>query len=338
LDQAQAIAKIIEEVPGAADVTPPVLEGVPALEMQPRDGQLLRYGVSHNEVAAVMTALERGLEVGEVIRGQFRDQVVLKIQSHSLWDVRFVPILTAGGATVPLEELVAMETISVPNLIQREAGVRKVAVLSNVRGRDLGGFVQEAKERLAPFELPPGYWIEWSGKYEQLATAITRMSMIIPTVLFLILGVLYVAFRHWRVSLLIFLNIPIAVSGGFTLLWLRGMPISLSAIVGFIALSGIAVMNGIVLMSRTLELQPQRSAWEAARESALARFRPVLMTASVAGIGFLPMALATGVGAEVQKPLATVVIGGLLTSTFLTLCLLPTFYRMVCRQEGPLAE
>jgi cobalt-zinc-cadmium resistance protein CzcA len=185
-------------------------------------------------------------------------------------------------------------------------------------------------------DLPDGYWIEWSGKYEQLRRAASRTAIIVPIVLFVILGILYLAFASWRVALLIFLNVPVAASGGLITLWLRGLPISMSAIVGMIALFGIAVMNGIVLVNRTRQHHRDSSATEAAKSSALERLRPVLMTAFVAGIGFVPMALQVGVGAEVQRPLATVVIGGLVTSTLLTLVVLPSLYgRLIPASDLP---
>jgi len=225
-----------------------------------------------------------------------------------------------------------------PAVIRREAGSRRVLVQANVRGRDVGSFVQEARRRVGAVELPDGYWMAWSGSYEQLQAAAGRTAVTVPLVLGLILVVLYYAFGSWRPALLIFLEVPAAASGGVVMLALRGLPISMSAIVGFIALSGVAVMNGIVLLSRTQELHATGGARAAALSSALERFRPVLMTALVAGIGFLPMALATGVGAEVQRPLASVVIGGLCTSTPLTLMVLPALYARFFRGEDPSAE
>ena len=199
-------------------------------------------------------------------------------------------------------------------------------VQANVRGRDLGSFVAEAQAAVSDVDIPDGFWVAWKGRYEQLRDASVRMAITVPAVLGLILLVLYQAFARWRPAWLIFLNVPVAASGGLLALAVVGLPISMSAVVGLIALSGIAVMNGIVLVSRTTELHVDRPARDAAWESARERLRPVVMTASVAGIGFVPMALAQGMGAEVQRPLAIVVIGGLVTSTLLTLFLLPSLY------------
>ncbi|PKN54188.1 MAG: CusA/CzcA family heavy metal efflux RND transporter [Deltaproteobacteria bacterium HGW-Deltaproteobacteria-14] len=322
----QRIADALDGVPGAADVAAPAIEGVPRLDVILEEERLARFGLSASELLATVADVQRGTAIGAVTRGEFRDDVVVRLAVPKGVALEEVPIVLANGVAVPLGEVARVERVEGPAKIDRQAGSRRVIVKANVRGRDVGGYVQEAQEAVAAVPLPKGYWLSWSGKYEQLKTASARMAMIVPAVLFLIVGLLYLVFASWRAALLIFANVPVAVSGGLLLLWLRDMPISMSAVVGFIALFGIAVMNGIVLLSRTRELQATRTALQAATEGARERFRPVLMTAAVAGIGFLPMALATGVGAEVQRPLATVVIGGLVTATVLTLVVLPALY------------
>jgi cobalt-zinc-cadmium resistance protein CzcA len=329
LEISQKIATELEAVEGSADVISPTIEGVPGIEARLKPDRMQVLQTSADSVLTLVAGVQRGTEIGTVQRGQFRDPIVLK----TAWDVSVpfgdMPIATHGGTGVTsLDSVAEIVKLTTPATIERESGSRRFVVESNVRGRDLGGFVRDAQKRIAEnIELPDGYWLEWSGKYEQLRAAATRTAITVPIILFLILGVLYVAFRDWRSALLIFLNVPVAASGGIIALWLRGLPLSMSAIVGLIALFGIAVMNGIVLLSRTRELHfANHSAEEAARMSAAERFRPVLMTAFVAGIGFLPMAIQVGIGAEVQRPLATVVIGGLVTSTLLTLVVLPTLY------------
>ena len=328
---AEEVAAILETIPGAADIVPPSPEGVPVQSIQVSEAKRAKYSLDANQILAYIQASNLGLQTGQVVRGQFRDDVVVTLQRGSL-PLAQLPLVLENGHAIPLSEVTEITDTLVPNIIEREAGNRRVLVEANVRGRDLGSFMTEATQAIDQLQLPPGYWITWSGKYQQLQTATRRMGMIIPIVLFLILGVLYQAFRSWGVVALIFFNIPVAISGGLFLLWARSMPLSLSAIIGFLALLGIAVMNGIVLLSRARELNQECDSLTAARQSALERFRPVLMTAAVAGIGFLPMALAHGVGAEVQKPLATVVIGGLLTATPLTLLVLPTFYARLFRR------
>ncbi len=326
LELSNDVAETLEGIDGAADVTPPSMEGVPNWDVELRPEMLARWNLTSREVRQVVAGIQRGTPVGTVRRGQFRDPVVIKLDYPRDYPVEQIPITTPSGGTVPLGDVADIKRIESPAIVEREAGARRFIVEANVRGRDLGSFVQEAHGAIEQMDLPDGYWIEWSGKYEQLRTAASRMAIIIPMVLFVILGILYLAFESWKVALLIFLNVPVAASGGLVALWLRGLPISMSAIVGMIALFGIAVMNGIVLLNRLRQLHREREAHRAARDSALERLRPVLMTAFVAGIGFVPMALQVGVGAEVQRPLATVVIGGLVTSTMLTLVVLPSLY------------
>jgi cobalt-zinc-cadmium resistance protein CzcA len=333
LDLSDKIATAVGALPGAADVARPAMEGAPTIELKLDGARLARHGVTAAQIFSLVTAAQRGVEVAQVVRGEFRDPVVLRLDEASLKSIKMIPIATASGAAIPLGELVEVVDAPRPAVITREGGSRRVTVEMNVRGRDLGSFVQEAQVKVAEIKLPPGYRIDWGGKYEQLKEATRRMGTLIPAVLFLILGILYIAFGRWRPTLLIFLNVPVAISGGVLILWARGLPLSMPALVGCIALFGLAVMNGIVLVSRTQELHMTLGAREAATRSARERFRPVLTTALVAALGFVPMALATGVGSEVQRPLATVVIGGLVTSTILTLLVLPALYAKLHRDE-----
>lgn len=322
----QKIAAELETVEGAADVAAPTLEGVAGWHVIAHPQRLASYGTNARPVLEAVQAFQRGLDVGTVVRGQFRDNVRLKVELPAGVPLTDMPLVLASGVPVPLGELAEVARHNSPPTIERSGGSRRVLIEANVRGRDVGSFVQEARKKVEALELPSGYWLSWSGAYEQLTTATRRLALIVPAVLALIVLILRLNFGNWRLAWLIFLNVPVATSGGLLALWLRDLPISMSAMVGFIALAGIAVMNGIVLLTRSAELAETLPPREAAETSAIERFRPVLMTAAVAGIGFVPMAMATGVGAEVQMPLATVVIGGLVTSTVLTLLALPALF------------
>jgi cobalt-zinc-cadmium resistance protein CzcA len=234
-------------------------------------------------------------------------------------------------AFVPLGAVAKLSLGVGPNQVSRENGKRRVVVTANVRGRDIGSFVAEAEQRIrAEVEVPSGYWITWGGQFEQLESATRRLSVVVPLALLLILGILTAVFGSTRYAALVFSGVPLAWTGGVLSLLARGIPLSISAGVGFIALSGVAVLNGVVMVSFVNELRREgRSIAEAVREGALTRLRPVLMTALVASLGFVPMAISTGAGAEVQRPLATVVIGGILSSTVLTLVVLPVLYALV---------
>ncbi len=323
------VAALLDTVPGAADIKAPSVEGMPGIDVRIDPDALGRLGTTGTDVHGLIAGVRRGVPVGEVQRGAFRDPVVLKVDLPRGVELDDLPFTLPAEGHATVGDVASIEPVVLPAVVRREAGSRRVVVQANVRGRDLGSFVTEAHKKLDTLDLPDGYWITWSGKYEQLQAAATRTAITVPLVLALILVVLYYAFGAWRPAVLIFLNVPAAASGGVLALFLRGLPISMSAIVGFVALFGVAIMNGIVLLSRTIELGTDSRS--AATQSARERFRPVLMTAFVAGIGFLPMALATGVGAEVQRPLATVVIGGLCTSTPLTLLVLPSLYARLCR-------
>ena len=240
------------------------------------------------------------------------------------------------GGYVPLREIATVEIATGPNAINRENGKRRLVVTANVRGRDLGSFVAELQQRMVTdARLPPGYWVEYGGTFEQLMSARARLMLVVPLAMFLILGLLYLAFRSMRDALLVFTGVPLALSGGVLALWITGIPLSISAGVGFIALCGVAVLNGLVMVSFMRRLvEGERPVDEAIVEGALTRLRPVLTTALVASLGFVPMALNVGTGSEVQRPLATVVIGGILTSTALTLFVLPVLYQWTYRLQS----
>lgn len=321
------VAEILRSIDGAADVVAPPSGGVPSVQVNIEPDLSGRYGVSAETILTMTTAVQRGHEVGKVVDGAFRNSVIVRLDLPRGFELAELPIVLENGIALPLDQLASISRGEVPNVVLHEEGERRVVVVSNVRGRDLGAFVEEARARIdAELTLPDGYWIAWSGRLEQLQTAASRLLLLVPLTLIFILVLLRVAFGRFKPGLLIFLNVPIAVSGGIFALWLRGLPLSVSAIVGFIALAGVAIMNGIVMVSRILELHGERSALKAAGDAARERFRPVLMTAAVAAFGFLPMALNTGVGAEVQRPLATVVIGGIFTATTLTLLIVPSLY------------
>ena len=327
------VAQALDSIEGAADVKAPAVDGMPGVDMTVRPGDLARLGATSQDLHGLVAGVRRGVEVGTLVRGAYRDPVVMKAGLPMGVDWSDLPFAIDGGYAT-LGDVGGVDEVVRPAVIRRQSGSRRVLVQANVRGRDLGSFVQEARARVGEVDLPDGYWVVWSGAYEQLQAAAWRTALTVPLVLGLIGLVLYAAFGAWRPALLIFLNVPAAASGGVVALFLRDLPISMSAIVGFIALFGVAVMNGIVLLSRTTALHGgEVDARQAALMSASERFRPVLMTALVAGIGFLPMALATGVGAEVQRPLATVVIGGLCTSTPLTLLVLPALYARFGRRD-----
>ena len=333
---ADQVAAVLREIPGAADVKAEQTTGLPVLRVRIDREAAARYGVNADDVLTVVEAVG-GVPVGTVLEGQKRFPLQVRFAPevrsdlHRMGDLRVpAPSADENGSRrlLPLSQLAEVTVEEGPAQISREAISRRIAVEANVRGRDLASFVAEAREAVdARVELPPGWTTTWGGQFENLRSAARRLAVLVPLALLLIFVLLYSTFGSGRLAVLIFLNVPLAVTGGIFALALRGYPFSISAAVGFIALFGIAVLNGVVLISYVVEKRLQgRPPKEAAREGALVRLRPVLMTALVASLGFVPMALATSAGAEVQRPLATVVIGGLVTSTLLTLLVLPTVY------------
>ena len=341
MDTARAIEAAMSSVDGAADVRVEQTTGLPMLVVDPDREAVARLGLSVADVQQVVTTAIGGTKAGILYEGDRRAPIVVRLDDRLRNDadrLGDLPIpLPADRAdsvrTVPLRELARITIEEGPNQINRENGKRRVVVTANVRGRDLGSFVTEVQRRVASeVDVPPGYWVEYGGTFEQLISATQRLSIVVPLTLVLILGLLFLAFGSGRDALVVFSGVPLALTGGVAALMLRDLPLSISAGVGFIALSGIAVLNGIVMLSFIRQLRLDGMGLDdAVREGALTRFRPVLMTALVASLGFVPMALAVGAGAEVQRPLATVVIGGVLSSTLLTLFVLPALYRLVHR-------
>ncbi len=340
LASAQRIEAILAAIPGAADVKVEQVTGLPLLTVQLNREALARYGLAVDDAQKVVATALGGTVVGEIFEGDRRFEVVVRLPESIRSDVEGLgnlpvplPVRGAGSvrAFIPLREVASISLAQGPNQISRENGKRRVVVTANVRGRDLGSFVAEAQRRVQEAAVAPaGYWVEYGGTFEQLISASNRLKLVVPAALLLVFGLLYASFRSVKDSLLVFSGVPLALTGGVAALLLRDIPFSISAGVGFIALSGVAVLNGLVIISFIRALRAEGRPLELAiEEGCLTRLRPVLMTALVAGLGFIPMALATGAGSEVQRPLATVVIGGIISSTFLTLLTLPVLYRMV---------
>ncbi|WP_420429556.1 efflux RND transporter permease subunit [Kordiimonas sp.] len=350
LDTLLATAKEIEGVmgtiPGAADIQVEQATGLPVLSVIPNREALARYGLSVGDVQDVIATSVGGRVSGQIFEGDRRFDIVVRLP-ESLRDnvaaIGRLPVplpdhLREGDednlAFVPLSELASIEVAIGPNQISRENGKRRVVVTANVRGRDLGSFVEAVRTAVTrQVEVPTGYWVSYGGTFEQLISAAERLRIVVPAALLLILGLLYTLFGSWRDVFIVSSGIPLALTGGVAALLLRDMPFSISAAVGFIALSGVAVLNGVVMISFIRSLAEQGEALtDAIRDGALSRLRPVLMTALVASLGFVPMALNVGIGSEVQRPLATVVIGGIISSTLLTLVVLPVLYSLFGRK------
>jgi cobalt-zinc-cadmium resistance protein CzcA len=329
--KAEEIAGVVAGIDGAEDVSTTVSDGAQQINLQLDRAALSRLGLN---VADVRRAVETGIggrTATTIVDGRKRYPVVVRLAAAYRDTPDIIGTLlidTAGGARVPLSQVARVELGEGPERITHEGGERTLVVLTNVRGRDLGGFAAEIQREVARrVTMPQGYFVTYGGQFENQQRAMRRLSIIVPVVLVLILGFLYASFGNARQALLVMLNVPFALIGGIAALWLRDLNLSLSAAVGFIALFGVAVLNGVVMISYINQLRASGMPLdEAVRAGALVRLRPVLMTALVASVGFLPMALSTSQGAIVQRPLATVVIGGLVTSTILTLVLLPVLY------------
>jgi cobalt-zinc-cadmium resistance protein CzcA len=328
--KAEEAAAIMGQIEGNADVSVEQLTGQPQLRLNVDRRRMARLGL---DAIDVLTAIESvgGVTVGDVYEGQRRFELAIRIDTSLLQgpeDVMNILVRSKTGSLVRLERVVIAELDEGPGTITREWAKRRIVVQCNVRNRDIGSFVDELRERLdRDLVLPPGYYYRLGGQFEHLERARIRLAIVVPIALLLIFGLLYWTYNSARDALLIFSGVPLAALGGVISLALRGMPFSISAGIGFIALSGIAVLNGLVLVSSIKRLRSEGlQITEAIKQSAMTRLRPVLMTALVAAFGFIPMAISTGVGAEVQRPLATVVVGGILTSTVLTLIVLPSLY------------
>ena len=342
------IAEVLNSIPGADGVKVEQVAGLPVLSIEPNRAALYRYGLNVADVQDVLAAATGGKEAGQLFEGDKRFDLVVRLPEHlrsDLGALERLPVPLKAGGFVPLREVAMLKLAPGPNQISRENGKRRLVVSSNVRGRDLGGFVAEARSRIEQdVKLPPGYWLAYGGTFEQLASASERLGVLVPITLGAIFALLFVTFGSAKDALLVFSGVPLALTGGVIALWLRGLPLSITAGVGFITLSGVAVLTGVVMVSAFRDrLASGAGIEEAIRDGAMMRLRPILMVALVAALGFLPMALNTGTGAEVQRPLATVVIGGILSSTALTLVVLPGLYRMAFRvraavQPGPQAS
>lgn len=329
--KADEIVRAVQTVSGAEDVKAEATSGLPQLQIKPDRAAIARYGLNVEDVNDLVESIVAGKEAGQVFEGEQRFNLVVRLNETSGQNVESIKnlLLTASnGSRVPLSQIADISLVESAAQITREDTRRRIGVELNVRGRDIGSFVEEAEAKIErEVNLPPGYYLKWGGTFENLQRASQTLLIVVPIALFLIFVLLYTTFGSIKQALLIYTGIPFAIVGGVIALALRGMPFSISAGVGFIALFGVAVLNGVVMVSFINHLREEgKSVVEAVREGAMTRLRPVLMTALVASLGFIPMAIATSAGAEVQRPLATVVIGGLITSTLLTLLILPTLY------------
>jgi heavy metal efflux system protein len=360
LTLAGQVQSVLQTIPGAADVKTEQVTGLPMLTVKLNRSALARYGISVADVQEIVEIAVGGKDAGHVFEGDRRFEIVVRLPEHLRIDLEAIKALPipvpdsqaqAQASTVramwansplaqvryvPLSAVAAIDIAPGPNQISRENGKRRIVVSANVRGRDLGSFVAEAQQKIAAqVKLPAGYWIGWGGQFEQLASAAQRLAIVVPIALLLIFLLLFMSLGSAPDALLVFSGVPLALTGGIAALLLRDIPLSISAGVGFITLSGVAVLNGLIIIAAIQQLREQgRPLVEAVREGALMRLRAVLMTSLVAPLGFVPMAIATGPGAEVQRPLATVVIGGIISSAILTLFVLPALYVLFRRDTS----
>ena len=327
--QATQIAQKIQRISGATAVNVEQTSGLPLLNVEVNPALAAQYGLSVKAIQDLVATSVGGQNVGQILQGDRRFDFVIRLddQQRTPKHLALLPLQTANGGLIQLQDVAKVETILGINQVSREDGKRRVVVTANVEGRDLGSFVQELQSTLAKQTLPEGYWLDYGGQFENLISAKNRMLWVVPLALIAIFILLMAVFHNVKESLLVFTGVPFALCGGLIALWLRDIPLSMSAGVGFIALSGVAVLNGLVMLTFIKELRQHLDVYHATWQGAILRLRPVLMTACVASLGFIPMAIATGTGAEVQRPLATVVIGGIVSSTLLTLVLLPVLYR-----------
>jgi cobalt-zinc-cadmium resistance protein CzcA len=355
LQIAGQVQGVLQGVPGAADIKTEQVAGLPVLTVKLERAALSRLGISVADVQSLVEVAVGGKQTGSVFEGDRRFDIVVRLPEHLRSDIEAIrhlpiPLPEASAGTIraslnnspltqirytPLSSVAQIEVAPGPNQISRENGKRRIVVTANVRNRDLGSFVIEAERQVAErVKLPAGYWIGWGGQFEQLVSATQRLAIVVPVALFLIALLLFLSLGSAADAALVFSGVPLALTGGVAALLLRGIPLSISAGIGFIALSGVAVLNGLVIVSFIQRLRAEgKSVLDAVEQGALTRLRPVLMTALVASLGFIPMAIATGPGAEVQRPLATVVIGGIISSTILTLLVLPALYTLFRRDR-----
>ena len=344
----EEISSMLQKIPGASEVKVEQTTGLPMLTVNIDRQKASRYGLNVADIQDAVATAIGGREAGTLFEGDRRFDILVRLPESLRNDVESmkrlpIPLPRGTGGTgsaegrtnfIQLAEVASFELAPGPNQVSRENGKRRIVVSANVRGRDVGSFVADAEAALAQVKIPTGYWTSWGGTFENLQSATQRLQIVVPVSLLLVFLLLFAMFGNVKDGLLVFTGIPFALTGGILALWLRDIPLSISAAVGFIALSGVAVLNGLVMISYIRGLREDGTPLdEAIREGALTRLRPVLMTALVASLGFIPMAIATGTGAEVQRPLATVVIGGILSSTVLTLLVLPILYRLAHRPD-----
>lgn len=333
LSTANQILTIIQSIEGSADAKVEQVSGLPTVSIEPNRIALGRYGLNVSDLQEWISAAVGGENAGLLYQGDRRFDIVVRLDQKTRTDIerlKYLPVPLNNGEFVPLEEIATISIAPAPAQISRENGKRRIVVTTNVRGRDLGSFVTDAETAInQKLAIPAGYWIDFGGTFEQLESASQRLALVVPITLLFIFGLLVMAFSSIKNALIIFTGVPLALTGGVLALHLRGMPLSITAGVGFIALSGVAVLNGLVMLSFIQALWQHKgyTLSQAVYQGAMTRLRPVLMTALVASLGFVPMALNTGTGAEVQRPLATVVIGGIISSTLLTLLVLPVLFQ-----------
>jgi cobalt-zinc-cadmium resistance protein CzcA len=339
-EQASKIQNKLATVEGAMDVKMEQAKGLPFVNIKPQREHLALMGLNISDVQQALQNAVSGTQAGLIYEGDKRFKLMVRLNDSTRTNIdtlKNIPIYPPRLENrelnfVPLGEVAKLSLIEGPNQINRQFAKRNMVVTANVSGRDLGSFIADAQIALDQVTLPAGYWLEYGGTFEQLQSASQRLQLVIPVTLLLILGLLYTAFNSMRDALIIFTGVPLALTGGVMALWLRDIPLSISAAVGFIALSGIAVLNGVVMLTFIKSLKENNTpVLQAIITGASSRLRPVLMTALVASLGFIPMAINSGAGAEVQRPLATVVIGGIISSTLLTLYVLPALYRRAYR-------
>jgi cobalt-zinc-cadmium resistance protein CzcA len=335
-ERAMEAAKYIEWVPGAADVMVERAVGLPQLVITYDRSKIARYGVSISELNDIIRAAYAGEKAGTVFENERRFDLVVRLDQEKIPELNInrLFVRTAEGIQIPVSELASVELVSGPLQINRDATKRRIVIGVNVRNDDIQHVVRDIRELLdCNIQLKPGYYFEYGGQFENLQNAISTLLVVVPVALFLILLLLFIAFRSITYSLVIFSTVPLSLIGGVLALWSRGMPFSISAGVGFIALFGVAVLNGILMINHFIELSKRNkyrmSTNRIIRKGAPHLLRPVFLTGLVASLGFVPMAIATSAGAEVQRPLATVVIGGLIVSTILTLIIIPVFYYLI---------
>lgn len=327
--EAKKVEKRLKDISGASEVKVEQTQGLPMLNIDIQHDKIAQYGLSVKAVQDWVAMAIGGQSVGKILQGDRRFDFVVRLTPtlNNVEQLKQLAIPLDNGATITLKDIAKVEELLGMSQISREEGKRRIVVTANVRNRDLGSFVQEVQQVMGQQKLPSGYWLSYGGQFENLQSATQRMQIVVPIALILIFILLVAVFGRLQESLLVFMGVPFALSGGIIALWLRDIPLSMSAGIGFIALSGVAVLNGLVMLTFMKELAQTHPLVQAIWQGAILRLRPVLMTACVASLGFVPMALATGTGAEVQKPLATVVIGGILSSTLLTLIVVPIVYR-----------